>query len=169
MTVDLHIHTTASDGNIKPEQIVELASKAGLQTIALTDHESTDGYSYAAAAGHALGIEVIPGVELVTSYKNHEIHLLGYFFDVNSRRFQRQLVELRNARTQCAKKTVEKLRDFGFKIHWEDVLPLAQAGSTVSKGHIMRAMSDAGYIKSKTDAVNILNLDSRQLITRLVG
>lgn len=156
MTIDLHIHTTSSDGNIRPEQVVALAAHAGLQVISLADHESTDGYARAAAAGRVLGVKVIPGVELVTSYENHEIHLLGYFFDVNNRRFQKQLGELRKARTHCALKTVEKLNNFGFKLSWDDVFPFAQDGSTVSKGHIMQAMYSAGYIHSKADAVNIL-------------
>jgi len=156
MNIDLHIHTTASDGNIRPEQVVELAAQAGLKIISLTDHESTDGYARAAATGRVMGVEVIPGVELVTSYEDQEIHLLGYLFDVNNRRFQRQLDELRRARTQCAQKTVEKLREFGFEIDWHDVLPFAQNGSTISKGHIMQAMHEAGYIHSKMDAVDIL-------------
>ncbi|MFZ5639549.1 MAG: PHP domain-containing protein [Bacillota bacterium] len=156
MTIDLHIHTTSSDGNLRPEQVVELAAQAGLQVISLADHESTDGYARAAAAGRVLGVEVIPGVELVTSFEDHEIHLLGYCFNVKNRWFQKQLNELRKARTQCARKTVEKLNEFGFKIAWDDVLPFAQDGSTVSKGHIMQAMHEAGYIHSKMDAVNIL-------------
>lgn len=156
MTIDLHIHTTSSDGNIRPEQVVEMAARAGVKLISLADHESTDGYNMAAAAGHNFGVEVIPGVELVTSYDDHEIHLLGYLFDVKNRWFQKQLGELRKARTQCARKTVEKLNEFGFKIAWDDVLPFAQSDSTVSKGHIMQAMRNAGYIHSKMDAINIL-------------
>ncbi len=156
MTIDLHIHTTASDGNIRPEQVVELAAQAGLQVIALADHESTDGYALAAASGRVMGVEVITGVELVTSYEDHEVHLLGYLFDIKNRRLQKELAELRNARTECARRTVEKLQDFGFNIAWDNVLPFAQNGSTVSKGHIMQAMHEAGYVHSKMDAVNIL-------------
>lgn len=156
MTIDLHIHTTSSDGNLRPGQVVEMAAQYGVNLIALADHESTDGYDRAVAAGRVHGVEVIPGVELVTTFEDNEVHLLGYLFDINNRWFQKQLSELRKARTQCAQKTVEKLNEFGFKLSWEDVLPLAQNGSTVSKGHIMQAMRGAGYIQSKMDAINIL-------------
>lgn len=156
MSVDLHIHTTASDGDIDPVTVVRMAARAGLQIIALADHESTSGFYPAFAEGQLHGITVIPAVELMTFYKNKEVHVLGYLTDPENREFQREIAELRDQRTKCAEKTVRKLREFGFMISWDDVKTLVHPNSPVSKGHIMQAINNAGYIKDKADALNVL-------------
>lgn len=156
MSIDLHIHTTASDGSFDPVTVVRMAKEAGLKIIALADHETTSGFAPAFKEGLLYGITVIPAVELVTCYKGREIHLLGYLTDPNNTRLQRELAELRNQRTRCAEDTVKKLRGFGFKLNWQDVQQLAETDSLVSKGHIMRAIKNAGYIENKADAINIM-------------
>ena len=156
MCIDLHIHTTASDGNIDPVTVVKMAFDAGLRTIALADHESTFGYHPARRAGVVYGVKVIPAVEIMTLYQGREVHLLGYFNDPDNSCLQQGLAELRNQRTLCARATVEKLGEFGFKISWNDVKQMAHPDSSVSKGHIMRALYNAGHIKEPADATEIL-------------
>lgn len=155
-SIDLHIHTTASDGSFDPVTVVRLAKDAGLKIIALADHETTAGFDSAFKEGLLQGITVIPAVELMTCYKGKEIHLLGYLTDPDNMRLQTELAELRNRRTGCARETVKKLSEFGFKIGWQDVQKLAESGSPVSKGHIMRAIKNAGYIETRADAINIM-------------
>ena len=81
MKVDLHVHTTASDGTSTPEQVVQKAASYGLKAIAITDHDEVGGIGPALAAGHLLGVEVIPGVEINTEYEQCEVHILGYFIN----------------------------------------------------------------------------------------
>lgn len=156
MSIDLHIHTTASDGSFDPVTVVRLAKEAGLKIIALADHETTSGFGPAFREGLLHDITVIPAVELATWYKGREIHLLGYLTDPENVRLQSELAELRNQRTRCAQDTVKKLREFGFNIDWQDVQKLAESDTAVSKGHIMRAIRNAGYIENKADAINIM-------------
>ena len=82
--VDLHVHSNASDGTLSPEQVVHLAHEAGLSAIALTDHDTTAGVDVAMEAGTKLGLEVVPGIEVSSSFKDHEIHILGLFVDTDS-------------------------------------------------------------------------------------
>lgn len=156
MTIDLHIHTNASDGSYDPVSLVRKAKEAGLEIISLTDHETTSGFTPAFNEGIKLGINVIPAVELQTYYNGQEVHLLGYLTDPDNKLLQEQLVELRNMRTQCALSTVKKMREYGFDIHWQDVRNLAGCDSIVSKGHIIRAIRNAGYIRDRDDAIHII-------------
>lgn len=156
MSIDLHIHSTASDGDIDPVSIVRMAAGAGLKIIALADHESTDGYHPARQESIAYGLIVVPAVEIMSFYKDKEVHVLGYFPDPDKTRLQNQLAELRHQRTLCAKASVEKLQEYGFQISWRDVEKLAQPGGPVSKGHLMQALNKAGYIKERGDALDIL-------------
>ena len=121
MSIDLHIHTTASDGNIDPVSVVKMSAAAGLKIIALADHETTFGFQLARQECEKQGISIIPAVELLTSYKDKEIHLLGYFQDPDNRILQDALAELRSQRNICAMETVKKLGDLGFKLSWPDV------------------------------------------------
>lgn len=157
MAIDLHIHTNASDGSCDPVNLVHKAREAGLHIISLTDHETTSGFTPAFNEGRKLGVTVIPAVELQAYYNGLEIHVLGYLTDPDNKRLQNHLAELRSLRTKCAEDTVNKMRELGFNIQWQDVKNLAESDSLVSKGHIMRAMRNAGYIKNKTDAVDIMN------------
>lgn len=153
MSIDLHIHTTASDGTMDPVQIVNMAAAAGVKTIALADHETTSGYVTAFEEAQKFGINVLPAVELLTYYKGHEVHLLGYLQSPDNRYLQNQLAELRHRRTISSKATVKKLIEYGFKINWNDIISQAKSDITVSKGHIMRALREAGYIQNREEAM----------------
>lgn len=150
--VDLHLHSTASDGLLTPEQVVSLSAAAGLKAIALTDHDSTQGVMPAKAAGEKLGITVISGLEVSTILGNEEVHILGYGLDTSHTGLQNTLALLRSARENRLQRIIFKLNQLGFALTWDDVLQ--QAGKTDSLGrpHVARAMAARGYATSQKDA-----------------
>ena len=150
--VDLHTHSTASDGLLAPSELVRQAPEAGLDLIALTDHDSTEGVAEATAAGAALGVQVIPGVEVNTTLPEHrgEAHVLGYYVDMGDENFQASLRFIREARVRRAEQIVERLRAQGFDVTWQRVRELAKG--TVGRPHIALALMEHGYASSIADA-----------------
>lgn len=148
MKIDLHLHTTASDGLHAPLELLNLAIDAGLSTLSITDHESIEGSREVAAAAEAAGVRTIPGVELLVTYKGEEIHVLGYGMDLENQAFSDRLHELREARNSVALQTVHNLQKLGFPVTWEDVSSIAHPRGAVSKGHIVHAMHRGGLLKS---------------------
>lgn len=151
MRIDLHVHSNNSDGAYPPEEVVRIAREAGLDVIALTDHDSTAGVSLAQRAGEALGVTVIAGCEISATYERAPVHVLGYFLDTEHPDLVRELEELRDDRVVRAQGMVSKLRDLGVEITWEQVRALA-AGESVGRPHIAQAMVDAGVLTSTVDA-----------------
>ncbi len=144
-TIDLHTHSTASDGLYSPSELVELAERAHLRVIALADHDDVDGLEPAIAAGQRLGVEVIPAVEINTDLagSGEEAHLLGYFIDYRQPELQESLRLLREARRQRGERMVEKLRQQGLDITWDRVRQLAHG--SIGRPHVARALIEAGY------------------------
>lgn len=140
MRIDLHVHTQESDGLLSVEEVVNLAHVKNVQILAITDHESTEGIAKAEILAKGLNIKIIPGVELLTNYQGHEVHLLGYFKDVNHPLLQARLREIREQRTALAYEMVECLRNDGLSLKWQDVEREVYSEGAVSKGHIMRAI-----------------------------
>ena len=140
MRVDLHVHTHESDGLLSVEEVINLANIKNVKILAITDHESTQGIARAESLAKPLDIEIIPGVELLTNYQGHEVHLLGYFKDVDHPVLQARLRELRDQRTALAYEMVKCLRNDGLSLQWQDVEREVGAEGAVSKGHIMRAI-----------------------------
>jgi predicted metal-dependent phosphoesterase TrpH len=152
LKADLHLHTTASDGRLKPAEIVSLAIKVGLDVIAVTDHDTVDGVVPALeAASAARSVKVIPGIEINTDVSRGEVHILGYFIDYTDRNLAATLHTLRDSRRERAQKMVAKLSDLGMKIDWKRVSELAQGG-TVARPHISQALLEKGYIRSEKEA-----------------
>jgi len=150
--VDLHIHTTASDGKFSPLEIVCKAREAGLTYISICDHDSIEGVRPAReAASHYPGLTVISGVEINTDIAAGELHILGYLFDISSDELKTTLEGLRNSRIERAKKMIRKLRKLGIDIDFERVQELAGTGS-IGRPHIAQAMLEKGYINSFKDA-----------------
>lgn len=150
--IDLHLHTTASDGRHSPSDLVRLAASRGLEVIAITDHDSVDGVPSALqAAGQYPNLRVIPGVELSTEVSRGEIHVLGYFVDYLDNEFRTTLEEMRNSRVIRARKMVEKLNKLGIDISWQRVQEIANGGA-LGRPHIAQAMLEKGYINSMQDA-----------------
>jgi len=152
--VDLHIHSTASDGKFSPEAIVGRAAALGLTIIALTDHDSVDGIAPALEAAKAFPqLRVIPGVEISTDLPDGEIHVLGYFIDYTSEELGSALERFRSSRQRRAQGMTAKLRDLGINVDWQRVQEIAGEGS-IGRPHIAQAMLEKGYIKSIRDAFN---------------
>lgn len=140
MRADLHVHTLESDGLLTAEEVVNLAHANNVQVLAITDHESTQGIAKAEIIAKPFNIKIIPGVEFLTNHKGNEVHLLGYFNNINHPVLQRRLKEIREERTALAHDMVECLRNDGHSLDWQDVQREVGAEGAVSKGHIMRAI-----------------------------
>ncbi len=150
--VDLHIHSTASDGKFSPEEIVGKAAGLGLEVIALTDHDTVDGIPAALKAVRAFPeLKLIPGVEISTDLTEGEAHILGYFIDYASRELGSTLERFRNSRQGRARGMVEKLGALGIAIDWSRVREIAGEGS-IGRPHIARAMLEKGYIATFEEA-----------------
>ncbi len=148
--IDLHTHTTASDGSMTPVELVRHAYEKGLSAVAVTDHDSMDGIGQALDEGRKLGIEVIAGVEISVDF-DPEMHLLGYFFNGHYGSILKSLEELRLMREQRNPKIIRKLNELGFDITMEEVSEKA-SGANVGRPHIARAMMDKGYVGSIAEA-----------------
>lgn len=150
--VDLHIHSTASDGKFSPEAIVGKAAELGLKVIALTDHDTVDGIPPALEAARAFPeLRFIPGVEISTDLADGEAHVLGYFIDHTSRELDSALEKFRDSRQGRARGMVAKLGALGMDIDWQRVREIAGDGS-IGRPHIARAMLEKGYITAFEEA-----------------
>ncbi len=155
--VDLHLHTTFSDGRLTPGELIRLVVQRGLQVIAITDHDSTEGIEASLEAAKAFPeLKVIPGIELSTDIPGNEVHLLGYFIGADYRdpEFQRALVRFRNAREERGRRMVEKLANLGVHVPWERVKELS-GGGAVGRPHIARVMVEKGYVKLSQEAFTL--------------
>ena len=137
---DLHLHTSASDGRLRPGQMVDLAVIAGLDVIAITDHDTVDGIGAALSTAQEYpSLSVIPGVEISTDIPKTEVHVLGYFLDFTSNVLLKTLKELRMSRETRALQMIDKLSKLGMVIKWERLLALSQGGS-IGRPHIAQAL-----------------------------
>jgi predicted metal-dependent phosphoesterase TrpH len=150
--IDLHLHTLASDGRLTPTELIQLVAKQGLETISITDHDSTEGLAEAyEAAKDFPNLRIIPGIEMSADIPGDEVHVLGYFLEYEDPDFQAKLLEFRRGRIERAQMMVEKLDALGVHITWERVQHFAGDG-TVGRPHIALAMVEAGYCKEPKDA-----------------
>ena len=148
--VDLHAHSTASDGSKSPSAVVAAAKAAGLSAIALTDHDTMDGVAEAVAAADTFGIRVVPGVELSATDDQREVHLLGLHIQRPSA-IEESLREFRDHRHARAIEIVSKLNELGVLISFDDVL--ARAGdAAIGRPHLARVLIDGGWARDSRDA-----------------
>ncbi len=150
MPADLHIHSTASDGRLTPEEIVKQAHSAGLSAIALTDHDTVDGIQAALQAAGSSGLEVITGIEFNTELEGAEIHILGYYLTLDND-LAETLAILRVARANRAKVIIDRLSLIGIRIDYERLRQLA-GQATMGRPHVARALCEAGYTTSVGEA-----------------
>lgn len=149
--IDLHMHTTYSDGAFSPTELVLKAKSTGLDVISITDHDSINGIKEAMAVGKEVGVEIIPGLEISTDLDEKEIHLLAYFIDIDNEELQKYLSFFREERFHRAKRIVQKLRNLGLPITIDDVMALAQ-NSAVGRPHIAFALVNLGLINNYYEA-----------------
>jgi len=143
--IDLHTHSTASDGTLTPTQLVHAASQAGLQAFALTDHDTTGGLQEAQDAAAPLDIEFIPGCELSVVSANGNMHILGYWIPAGPSKLSTTLQYLRDKRHDRNHLILAKLNKLGMDIHYDEVLAVA-GGDAVGRPHIAQAMLARGYV-----------------------
>jgi predicted metal-dependent phosphoesterase TrpH len=150
--VDLHLHTTASDGRLSPAELVNLVVAQGLKKISISDHDTTEGLAEAYAAAHQFPeLEIIPGIELSTDIPGDEVHMLGYFIQYDDLAFQERLLRFRQGRVERARLMVEKLDSLGIHLEWDRVQEIAGDGA-VGRPHIALAIVERGYCKEPRDA-----------------
>lgn len=148
--IDLHTHSTASDGSMSPKELVRHAKATGLSAIALTDHDTIAGVEEAVKEGLSIGLEVIAGVEISVDYKP-EMHILGYFFNNSSENLNETLKKLRENRSERNPKIIQKLNELGFNLTIEEVQAEAK-GSVVGRPHIAKVLVKKGYVRSMEEA-----------------
>lgn len=149
--IDLHLHTTASDGAFAPNVLVRMAHEAGLDCIAITDHDSTAGVAAAQEAGLKLGVRVIPGIEVNTLWHSQSVHILGYFVDREHPELQAVIARQRDGRLYRAQRMIEKLAALNMPLSWEGILASADGGA-VGRPHIAKAMIAQGYVSDANEA-----------------
>jgi predicted metal-dependent phosphoesterase TrpH len=148
---DLHMHTTASDGRLSPQDVVDLAISKGLYGLAITDHDSIEGYLTVKEYASQKGIEMLSGVEISCDYNGREAHILAYGFDAESTDMQHMLVEQRQKRGARSKQIISKLNKLGFDIDHDDVR--AEAGkASISRNHIADVMRQKCIVGSRKEA-----------------
>ncbi|MCW2278920.1 PHP domain-containing protein [Heliophilum fasciatum] len=150
MRIDLHLHSRASDGVQSPMEILQAAVRHQVSVMALTDHETVDGYCEVQQTAATLGLKLIAGVELLVYHDEWEVHLLGYGMDVQNQAFLAQLRRLCDLRNQAAQETVAKLQHLGFDLPWDAVVRLANPQGAISKGHIIYALHQRGALTPQT-------------------
>ena len=149
--VDLHLHSTKSDGSFSPTQVVQRAADVGLSAISLTDHDSVAGVREAQTAGRDVGVEVIPGIELSTQEANTDIHILGYFVDPDHSDLLAWLRQFQETRLKRAEKIVEKLNRLGVRIAMSQVLHRA-GNAAIGRPHIADVLVEEGVVFSHDQA-----------------
>lgn len=150
---DLHVHSTASDGILTPEEVLLKAWEIGLGGVALTDHDTVSGIEAAQKyhAAHGLTLEFIPGIEMNTEVDENEVHILGYYIDHRHARLLNKLEEIREARLERARKMVYRLKSMGLAISFEHVEKLAK-GDLIGRPHVAQALAEKGYVFSIKEA-----------------
>lgn len=149
--IDLHMHSTYSDGQLTPAELVNIAAELDLVAVALADHDCIDGVTEFIDAAVRAGMESISGVELSCMHRGRDLHILGYGVDVDDETFQRMLKRFCDTREQRGIKIVEKLADLGVHIDKEDVLVKAGDGA-LGRPHIAEALVEGGYVRDFNEA-----------------
>ena len=150
MRADLHAHSTASDGTCPPAEVMSRARAAGLDVIALTDHDTVAGHAEARAALPP-GLTLVPGMELSCRLEGHSLHLLGYLFDPAEPELAAECAAIRGSRIDRARAMVDRLAELGAPVSWEQVTAIAGAG-VVGRPHVARALAESGVVASPADA-----------------
>jgi len=149
MRADLHVHSTASDGTDPPAEVMRRAARAGLDVVALTDHDTVAGHAEARAA--AGPVTLLPGMELSCRLDGRSLHMLAYLFDADQPELAAELTRIRDDRVLRARAMVDKLAGLGVDISWGQVAAIA-GQAVVGRPHIARAMADSGAIASPREA-----------------
>ncbi|MGD8305805.1 MAG: PHP domain-containing protein [Ignavibacteria bacterium] len=151
--VDLHSHTNYSDGFYTPGELLERAKKVGIDILSITDHDSVNAIAEANVIGRKLGIEIVPGVEISSDLRGAEVHILGYFININNKDLEHYLEFFREERILRASRIISKLNNLGISLTLDDVLKIAK-NSAVGRPHIAQAMVEKKQVESYFEAFN---------------
>ncbi|OON97626.1 MAG: hypothetical protein ATN36_02820 [Epulopiscium sp. Nele67-Bin005] len=152
--IDLHVHSTMSDGTFTPREIAFYAKAKGLQTIALTDHDTISGVLECQEAGNLVNLKVIAGIEFSVNYFDKEVHMLGYFIDIHNEKLTSHLENLVVSRHERNLKMLEKLGELGFPMEYSDIAT-SEKNALLTRAHFAQAMLKKGYVKNIDDAFNL--------------
>lgn len=152
--IDLHLHTTASDGRLTPTELVAHAAASGVRILAVTDHDTTDGFDEAAAEASRRGVLLIPGIEITAVERGRDVHMLGYFFDRRDGAFAQFLTAQRATRIARIVEIANRLGSLGMPVDVQPVLEEArrQSSKSIGRPRLARAMIDAGYVATTREA-----------------
>jgi predicted metal-dependent phosphoesterase TrpH len=150
--IDLHAHSTASDGSLTPTELVHHAVSLGLRAIALTDHDTIAGNDEAVRAAEGLGLELVPGVEMSSSYPTGTMHILGYYVDFRDAGLNTELGRLQRVRAERNMVIIDKLKALGIAIEIEDVASKAGADGQIGRPHFARVLMERGVVGSIDEA-----------------
>ena len=156
--IDLHAHTNRSDGSLAPAALAKLAADAGLRLLAVTDHDTTDGFAEAHAAGQSLGLEVVCGAEITARFPGRAMHLLAYGFERRERGFSEMLAEILAGRETRNPKILRLLAELGRPVTMDEVRAEA-SGDVIGRPHIARALVRKGYVPDTKTAFTQLLRD----------
>lgn len=156
---DLHVHSTASDGTFTPTELVLEAKEKGLKAFALTDHDTVNGIEECIAAGKKYGIEVIPGIEISTSYSgsstfNKEVHIVGLFIDYKDTGFIQAVSAAAGSRDDRNNQIIEMMNNNGYPISLEEMRTMFGEEATLTRAHFASWMREKGYVKDNAEAFN---------------
>lgn len=149
--IDLHVHSTYSDGTLTPEELVCKAHEISLAAMALTDHDTIDGVPEAVEAGKKYNVEVIPGVELSTFYNDKEIHIVGLYIQYMNPEFQKELEALRNVRRNRNIQMCQKFTELGMPLDYDE-MEKEYSDAVITRAHFADFLLKKGYIKSRNEA-----------------
>ena len=152
MRIDLHTHSSVSDGTQPPGQLVRAARAAGLDVIALADHDTVDGWTEAEAAALQVGLDVVPAIEVSTSWRSADVHLLAYWPDPGDPRLVAMLAAIREGRRRRVPRMLERLAAHGIELTEADVRRAAGAAASVGRPHVADALVAAGVVGSRDEA-----------------
>lgn len=148
---DLHTHSSFSDGTQTPTENVKLALERGLDGIAVTDHDTTDGIGEAVSAAEETGIEVVPGIEFSAEYEGASLHVLAYWVDIGDQALRAELRRLTDTRFRRGELMVEKLQELGYDVSFDRVRAIA-GDDLIARPHVAQAMVEAGVVATETEA-----------------
>lgn len=151
--IDLHVHSNCSDGTFSPSQLVEYALEKGLQAIALTDHDTTEGIEEARAAAQNTSLQVIPGIELSTAFWGRDIHILGLNIDPENTYFQEKIKAFQQEREQRNRTMISRMQKEGLRITWQDMADNFP-DSIWTRAHFARFLADTGQVHTLAEAIN---------------
>jgi len=149
--IDLHSHTKFSDGYFTPQELLEKVNEKNISVLAITDHDTIDAIPSAISLGEKLGITIVPGVELSSQDGDRDLHILGYFIDIENEQFKKYLTLFKAERIKRAERIIAKLNTLGFPISIDDVLAFSET-SVVGRPHIADALVKLGIVKSFYEA-----------------